>query len=388
MLYRLLSCLIFVQVFSFSAMAKNKISLDEFTKESLYERKSSYFKERDIEKAEKKLRKYEIDLKKSLEVLHAALTVQKYRPSQSNFEIWQSIWKGAFSFEGTKIKRSRKLYEKSWSLIILGKADGVINDLEFRALFDELRYQLQYPVRRKRVGGVRNNRTKLVEYPPALIQLSSYYKKLKRIQKMRRDTFESHELYLPIKKANFKDNKNKQRYTFREKLYAHYTPIQIKAMGSLLEYMFDIMMAQRTYTVIELSDKDDIVLEATLTDQYRLAIRLYEIEKRKAERIRTKIGRVVDDIDIVFAALELGIIAKEEVSILLTNPDFFREDISWEKKLGMYIKSLALLGLQTNPATAPYVLIPTLLYRSYQDADRELKSADEDLFLFTLPERN
>ncbi len=386
MVYVRIITIFFLQLSIFSSVSAGNVSLEYFINGEFKNVRSAYLTEKDVNKATKYLNRKDINIESSLLIikeLFNSFRDKGHHEKVSNLAFLKSIWKETINFDGKKTSQPQLIYNSTLSLLILTLDKGFISDLEYRVLVDQLQFSLNYPV----YFGPRKKRRHRDGRRP-LIELSEYYEKLNRILSIKQtNRFPESEIFIPLRKMYSKSKVNGEKYTYREKIYAEFTVLQIEAMGELLSKMLHYMNADRLNIVLEYDDHEDIIIEASLMDQYRFALRYYDILKYEYENRESKIGKGVDELDIIFAGLELGIISAKELEVLLINPDFYRPEISFESKLKSYIGDLFILGLQTNPSTAPYVILPLLIYRSFKASEKVPFSVDEDHFFFTLPER-
>lgn len=269
-------------------------------------------------------------------------------------------------------------------LLNLIRHANVIDDILYRLLLDsvEKKYPTQLEIENKNLN------------PGPAISLKDYLSKKKSIQHLFtilvKDKSVSFNLQdaNPFPKDNFSFSVGKYRQlSAQERIFYLYSPSQIRSMGLIIDLALNISDAQSVITTVNFRDssKSPLVIEHSATDQYRLAIRLMKAKKKEAERDAFQIGRQVTNLDLIVSSYLVGIINYEELSLIIHDPNFFMPEVSMEKKALKYVGGLALLGLKMHPVTAPYVIIPLILYNSYIENNKMKGTVDEDSFIFSLP---
>ncbi|MGZ3787919.1 MAG: hypothetical protein ACXVLQ_05315 [Bacteriovorax sp.] len=371
-------CLMFLHLFSVYTMAADKSVLSYEKVENL---PSAYFNLKDKAKFEKFL----ISTNRSIDVMVEKFTEKIEDLRNGNLEegqLFQELAPFVLYTGAMRRDRINDINKRYSALLAIVRTKKIIDDVEYRSLLDELKFELD----QLSSGGDVEDPSEMVNKSP-MISIRDYHQKLELLLKDPKEEAKRVDLVMPLKSFGVKLVPGVDKYTPREKLYIKYSPMQIRAMSEILSYTLKIMSGVKTSIVVETEKSQKIVLDVSLTDQYRLALREYNLKKKEYEQNGAKLGVACDDIDILMASLELGVISKEEVAGLLNNPDFYRPDVPNWNKILHYAGNLAVMGLQINPTTAPFVVVPLLVYRSYMAAKDQINKQDEDLFLFTLPEK-
>lgn len=190
----------------------------------------------------------------------------------------------------------------------------------------------------------------------------------------------------PKKKFSFTVGK-KRDLSAQEMIFYSFRPNQIRTMSSVLSLALNVADAESVVTTVTFRNTTEapLVIPHTGADQYRLALRLMKQKKSEAERDSSQIGRPVKNIDLIISAYLLGVISSEELSLIIHDPNFFLPGVPMEKKVLKFLGNLALLGLKLHPVTAPYVIVPLIIYNAYTETKNAQHRVDEDSFLFTLP---
>lgn len=188
----------------------------------------------------------------------------------------------------------------------------------------------------------------------------------------------------PISKfsVNALDSKN---VTVLERLYAIYTPEQIKRMAEAMNLVLNVMDAVKVETTIVFRadvGRENYVVEHTPSDIYRLAVRLFNMEKKKLISDNNNQNLPFTNLDILASAYEMGIVSEGEIAILTNDESFYRKEKSIFKKIGNYLGSLGMTAAQINPMTAPYAIVGLILYNSYQEINNGQDKIEYDNFYF------
>lgn len=277
------------------------------------------------------------------------------------------------SLLGPKVRDPRKALS---SILVLCRAHNEIDDIIFRLLRDsvEEKYPTQTEIDRRN------------ENPGPAMELKTYLTKksalLRRFGK--KGSLEVPKAPFPKKKFSF-TVEGHRNLSALEMVFYKYDSRQIEAMARIMELALNVADAESVVTTVNFRNSDPLILVHTATDQYRLALRLMRIKKSEAERDSLQIGRPVKDIELIIAAYLAGIIGEAELSLILEDENFYRPEVAMEVKALKFLGGLALMGLKLNPATAPYVIVPIILYNFYNESKKLKKAVDEDSFVFTLP---
>lgn len=179
----------------------------------------------------------------------------------------------------------------------------------------------------------------------------------------------------------------KRNLSAQEMIFYTYRPNQIRSLSNIMAFTLNVADAESVVTTVTFRDSSaqPLVLAHTAADQYRLALRLMKQKKSEAEREVSQIGRPVKNIDLIISAYLLGVISSDELALIVNDANFYLPEVAMEKKVLKFLGNLALLGLKLHPVTAPYVIVPLIIYNAYTETKDAKHRVDEDSFLFTLP---
>lgn len=291
-------------------------------------------------------------------------------------------------FDSALTKYVKKSSQKRTSLIHLinlMRSEELIDDVLHRLLNDQI--EKTYPTDTE-VENEFVNPGPAISMKEYLGKKAALIKAFAKMAKIKDETVSRDQANpFPIKEFSMSAAKYK-KISARERLYYLYTTSQIKEMASIIDLALNVSDAKSVVTTINFRDqnKAPLIIEHSPTDQYRLAVRLMKAEKKDAENDVLRLGRRVSNLDLIASAYELGILSYEELSLVVHDKNFYLPEVPMIKKVGKYVGELALLGLRVNPVTAPYVLVPLILYNTYVESKKGAKQIDEDSFMFTLPE--
>lgn len=202
------------------------------------------------------------------------------------------------------------------------------------------------------------------------MEIKTYLLKKNTIKKIStRDERSSQVNPFPLSRFSMKVFESRN-VSVKERLYALYSPEQIKKMALGMSLALNVMDAVKVETTIvfrEDTERKNYVVEHTPSDVYRLALRIFNMEKKKLTLESSSRGLPFTNLDILAAAYEMGVVSENEISILTSDEYFYKEDKPFIRKLGNYLTSLGLMAAQINPTTAPYALIGLILYNAYQE---------------------
>lgn len=340
------------------------------------EGKSNYVSEKQAQKATGKFNGNEAIL---LETLSRNLS------SIADFhEFTKVIQKSYDSLPGKKTDLSYAYLD----ILILMRANDLIDDILFRLLrdhFEQFFYvePIESSFTQQRPAGPR---MPLKDY---IAKKESIKKSFFKLSKYKEEVVTSSQLNpFPIKqfKVNLGDYHS---LSARERLFYLYTPAQIREMALIMDLALSIADAKTVYTTIEFRNgSSPMVINHSPTDQYRLALRIMRLQKDEAQNDQSRLGTYVNDLDLIVAAYELGVVSYDEISLVANNKDFYLPEISFGKKVVNYITSLASIAVRVHPVTAPYAIIPIMIYNSYAEVKKAQTKIDEEAFIFSLPKRN
>jgi hypothetical protein len=269
---------------------------------------------------------------------------------------------------------------RAWlfSLIDALRADATIDDTFHRLMLEHIRKT--YPEENEIVPTTKL--LKLKDYVIVKKSLQAFFGEMAREGE---ESGHASDLpAFPLRHFKFKSG-DLAGLTAREHLLYNYRPNEIRALAQLMSFTLRVMDAEETFTTIKFRDGSaPLVLEHSQTEQYRLALRLMRMKKIDLER---ELGKSIRDIDLIIAAFETGIIAHEELSLIVNNKDFYLPEVPFIRKALGFVGQLSYTALSANPVTAPYVLIPMIIYNTYVEMKKSGEKVDEDSFLFEAPER-
>jgi hypothetical protein len=188
----------------------------------------------------------------------------------------------------------------------------------------------------------------------------------------------------PLSKFQVSANGSKN-ITVTERLYALYTPAQIKKMSQSMQLVLNVMDAVKVETTVifrDDSERENLIIEHTPSDIYRLAVRMFNMEKKKLIQEFKKQNLPFLNLDILAAALEMGVVSENEISILTTDDSFYKKDKSFMSKMKTYVVNLGMTAAQIMPATAPYAIVGMILYNSYQEINNGQDPIEYENFYF------
>lgn len=261
--------------------------------------------------------------------------------------------------------------------------ENALNICRFENRIDDVLYRLLLDTMKAKFPGVDED----VAPGPAM-SLSDYLTKKRSILKYSTASRFPAPTVNPFPKNKFSFTVGQYRnLSAQEMIFYTYKTNQIRSMAKVMNLALNVMDAESVVTTVNFRDKTEepLVIVHSASDQYRFALRLMKMEKTAAERDSFRIGRPVKNIDLIISSYLLGGINHEELGLVVHDKNFYLPEVSMEKKALKYVGQLALLGLKLHPVTAPYVIIPILLYNTYVETKKLSHRVDEDSFLFTLP---
>lgn len=347
------------------------------------EGKSNYVEAKDLRRAEKELKENQ---KRILENIQDLLISIEESPSAWTYRDLINSLEDIYLEELGEKEVRRDTQKKNLHRHVLNLLRGqeLIDDTLHRLVNDAVNFEYPAPNKNKNIKP-KNAAIPLTDYLTKKKTLIRYHASLAKVK----DEEVSSESLSPFPLKNFKYTVNGYReLSLLDRIFYLYTPSQIKEMALILDFALNVADARKVFTTIEFRDGEEpLVLTHSPTEQYRLALRLMRMQKEEAERNPTKIGTYIKDIDLIASAYVLGIISYDELSLIVNNPDFYLPEVSFAKKVVRYLGDLSLLAVRVHPATAPYALIPLLLYNAYTETQNAKNKIDEDAFIFSLPER-
>lgn len=227
--------------------------------------------------------------------------------------------------------------------------------------------------------------TSSVQAEPAYLSANVYVLKKDEVRKAsKRNKTSSTQNPFPISKFSVSvfDNTG---ITVLERLYTLYSPAQIEKMAQAMSLTLNVMDAVKVETKItfrEDLERENYVVEHTPSDIYRLALRIFTMEKKKLIREYNSQGLPFSNMDMLAAAYEMGVISESEIAILTSDESFYKKDKSFLKKMGSYVMKIGMTAAQINPATAPYAIVGIILYNSYQEAKKGKDIIEYENFYF------
>lgn len=347
------------------------------------EGKSNYVMPSEVLSAKKRLAALESRL---IDTVIAEFSLLEDHPNEAHYESFTNAMNEFFLRElGSKFKTAsdkRAIYDHSLNLL---RSEGIIDDAFHRLELEYLKKRFPTPNEVENKAMARGPGILLKDY---LAKKSALIKAYRRNVTTKEDSMtKDSENPFPLKRYKGTAN-GYSGLTIRERLFYLYSPAQIKELSSIINLSLSVADAKHVYTTIEFRNGEEaMVIEHSPTEQYRLAMRIMRMKKKASENDRTKLGMPVKDLDLIASAFELGVISYDELSLIVHNKDFYIAEKSFGSKALKYMANLGLLALRINPVTAGYVLIPMILYNSYQESIAQAKKVDEDSFFFDLPER-
>jgi len=256
------------------------------------------------------------------------------------------------------------------------RQQNVVDDILYRLLLDSV--EVKFPTAREIEHDSVN--------PGPALTLQEYLRKKAWLVKASAVSSEPVSNPFPKNKFSFTVGK-KRNLSAQEMIFYTYRPNQIRSMSNIISLALNVADAESVVTTVTFRDTTEapLVISHTAADQYRLALRLMKQKKSEAERESSQIGRQVKNIDLIISAYLLGVISSEELSLIVNDANFYHPEVAMEKKVLKFLGNLALLGLKLHPVTAPYVIVPLILYNAYAETRNAKHRVDEDSFLFTLP---
>lgn len=269
------------------------------------------------------------------------------------------------------------------ALVIL-RGNNIVDDVFYRLVQDYVKKE--FPIYKN--GQKIREKGPALELPAYLSKKAAFNKNFLRVARYRDEIVKSTEPNpFPLKRYKFSVN-GRGRLSLQERLFYLYEPKQILEMATIINFTLSVADAKKIFTTIEFRDSSGpLVLTHSPTEQYRLALRLMRMKKNEAETNPNAIGVQVSDLDLIGSAYLMGIISHDELELIVNNPDFYLPQISFSKKVMTYIGQLLSLGVRIHPATAPYAILPLVLYNSYVETQEALNKVDEESFIFNLPAR-
>ena len=334
------------------------------------EGKSNYITDKDVQRAQKNFKGKEAEV---------IIKGKKLLLSQNADSSYEYLAQGLEEVFGSNVP-----YMHQSGLVLLRNAN-LIDDAFYRLMkdyYDELNYVPNDSSFDRPLGpGLA-----LKDYITKKLALKKLYAKTSKVPT--EVVLPSLPSALPIKQFKVSVN-GRYNLTTKERLLYLYTPEQMKEMARIMDLALSIADAKSITTTIEFRQvTPPMVITHTPTDQYRLALRLMRIEKSESENNSLRLGTPVSDLDLITSAYELGIISYDEISLIANNKDFYSPEVSFARKVVNYLGGLAGLAFRVHPATAPYAIIPMMLYNSYQEMKNAENKIDEDSFIFSLPTRH
>lgn len=256
------------------------------------------------------------------------------------------------------------------------RQQNVIDDILYRLLLDTV--EAKFPTASEIETDSQN--------PGASLTLADYLRKKAWLVKASAATPEPVSNPFPKNKFSFTVGK-KRNLSAQEMIFYTYLPKQIRSMSGIISLALNVADAESVVTTVTFRDTTEapLVISHTAADQYRFALRLMKQKKSEAERETAQIGRPVKNIDLIISAYLLGVITSEELSLIVNDPNFYLPEVSMKIKVVKFLGNLSLIGLKLHPVTAPYVILPLILYNAYTETINAKHRVDEDSFLFTLP---
>lgn len=221
--------------------------------------------------------------------------------------------------------------------------------------------------------------------PGPSMQVNAYVIKKAAIRKIsHRNEAKSQQNPFPLGKYPVMAFDNKD-VTVLERLYALYSPAQIKRMAQAMDLTLTVMDAVKVETKIifrEDVQRENYVVEHTPSDIYRLALRIFNMEKKKLVHDYNSQGLPFSNLDMLAAAYEMGVISGNAIAILTTDESFYKKEKTFLSKMGSYLSKLGITAAQINPTTAPYAIIGLILYNSYQEIHQGQDRVEFENFYF------
>jgi hypothetical protein len=272
-------------------------------------------------------------------------------------------------------EKAKSLHEAVWTL---AREARQIDDAFYRMILAHL--ENTYPS--KDDHKPLEDHLKLKDYLVRKAGLKRVYSELKRTDEVVGADASSP---FPLKRFHFNFGDHK-RITAREELLHKFNPGEVKELARIMDFTLNVVDAEKVFTTIKYRNSEEtLVLEHSQTEQYRLALRLMRMKKNEFERSSNK---SVKDIELLIAAVEAGVIQHSEIAMLVQNPDFYLPEVPFIKKAAKFVGQIAITGLSSNPVTAPYVIIPMILYNAYVEVKKAGTAVDEDSFIFEAPGRS
>jgi len=217
-----------------------------------------------------------------------------------------------------------------------------------------------------------------------LPNLSAYLKDLKKFSELRskrqgeqRDTDIS-SLYtreLSVKSNGFNG------VTPRQYLYFNYSSTQIIWLSSIAKKMISVMNSKNAVISVELEDDEDLEINLSYSEKYRLGVKLawMEIEKAVHERGFGKRPRMLD---VLMAGIETGVFGPEAMKELIKHPRLMDGFRNKKKNYIEILKSVGKAALYNAPVIGQFAAIPVLIWETFENMKeaRDAQSSSTHLF--------
>ncbi len=167
----------------------------------------------------------------------------------------------------------------------------------------------------------------------------------------------------------------------RQYLYFNYSFQQIIRLSLIAEKMVQVMNSKSAMITVQLSDVEDMEIELSYSEKYRLGVKLAWRELTKLH-LYEGFESTPRMIDVLFAGVETGVFQKEALEELIHRPalrDGFRDK---SKHYAQILKSLGKAALYNAPVIGQFAAIPVLIWEAYEgiQEDRDAQSRATHLF--------
>ena len=171
--------------------------------------------------------------------------------------------------------------------------------------------------------------------------------------------------------------------TPRQTLYLKYNSFQIKYLAKMLKDTLDIMNSPMAYIYIQINDssEDDIRIDLSYSEKYRLSIKLLN-HKMNELLYDTRFGIKPRYIDILSAAVETGIISINDLKIFYMMPEFIDSYRNRFRIYGDMLKNFAKYAITNTPIVGQISIIPILLMELRQEMKENRNQGSNETHIF------
>lgn len=225
----------------------------------------------------------------------------------------------------------------------------------------------------------------ILSYPNArLPRLEDYFRRSRKFQNIRanknggereKDISKLYTRELSVSANGFSG------VTPRQYLYFNYSDAQILKLASIAKKMVGVMNSSRASINIAMNGEEDLEIELSYSEKYRLGVKLawMEMEKCPVQYGFSSRPRMVD---VLFAGIETGVFGPAALEELLKRPKLID---GYRNKRKYYFEALVSLGkaaLYNTPVIGQFAAIPILIWETIESSReaRDAQSASTHLF--------